>query len=114
MYVLKPLVILAGAAAAVALPHSAGKHGGVCRELRIPVTVSVPRFHVAVNVENDWDAAALTLNLTRRDFGNVTDPLPIVGGLSAPVKSTYSIGATLCENGGPMLILTHGIIESKL
>ncbi|KAI0005735.1 alpha/beta-hydrolase [Xylariaceae sp. FL0662B] len=84
-----------------------------CREVRIPITVSVPRFIINATVNDDWDAASLTLNLTRRDFGFPTDPLPIAS-TSAPVESTYIIGATLCGSGGPTIVLTHGIIESKL
>lgn len=65
-------------------------------------------------VNDDWDAASLTFNLTRRDSGFPEDPLPIAGMTSGPVNSTYMIGATLCGTGGPTLVLTHGIIESKL
>lgn len=85
-----------------------------CKEVTIPVTVSVPRFIVTATVNDNWDVVALTLNLTRRDFTNPTDPLPIAGTTAAPVESTFNVGATLCGTGGPMLILTHGIIESKL
>lgn len=85
-----------------------------CKELKIPVTVNVPRFIVTAEVNDNWDAVALTLNLTRRDFTNPTDPLPVAGMTAAPVESTFNVGATLCGTGGSMLILTHGIIESKL
>ncbi|KUL87515.1 hypothetical protein ZTR_04641 [Talaromyces verruculosus] len=34
--------------------------------------------------------------------------------MTSEVESTYVIGTTLCGTGGPMLVLTHGIIESKL
>ncbi|KAI2616838.1 alpha/beta-hydrolase [Hypoxylon sp. NC1633] len=85
-----------------------------CKELTIPITVDVPRFIIDATVEDDWDAVALTLNLTRRDFTNLTDPLPVVGKTDGPVKSTFTVGATLCGTGSTMLILTHGIIESKL
>lgn len=99
------------AAAAQALPQPASAK---CRDIQIPVTVSTPRFIVTASLQDDWDAAALTLNLTRRDSGKVGDPLPINGQTSASVKSTYTVGATLCGDGGPTLVLTHGIIESKL
>ncbi|KAK6852117.1 hypothetical protein PG995_012242 [Apiospora arundinis] len=85
-----------------------------CKEVTIPVTVEVPRFLISTEIRDDWDAAALTFNLTRRDFGQATFPLPITGTTSAPVKSTYEVGATLCGNGSTTLILTHGILESKL
>ncbi|KAI8624139.1 alpha/beta-hydrolase [Xylariaceae sp. FL1651] len=85
-----------------------------CRELQIPISISVPRFIVNATVNDDWDAASLTLNLTRRDSTMPSDPLPIAGSTSSAVESTYMIGATVCGTGGPTLILTHGIIESKL
>ncbi|KAM6476450.1 alpha/beta-hydrolase [Trichoderma sp. SZMC 28011] len=99
------------AAAAQALPQPASAH---CRDIQIPITVSQPRFIVTASLKDDWDVAALTLNLTRRDSGHSADPLPINGATSYDVKSTYTVGATLCGNGGPTLVLTHGIIESKL
>lgn len=86
----------------------------ICREIEIPITVSTPRFIINATIEDNWDAAALTLNLTRRDSGMSADPLPIAGATSTVEESTYTIGATLCGTGGPMLVLTHGIIESKL
>lgn len=85
-----------------------------CKDIEIPITVSAPRFIINATVEDNWDAAALTLNLTRRDSGMTADPLPIAGATSTAEESTYTIGATLCGTGGPMLVLTHGIIESKL
>ena len=85
-----------------------------CRDLQIPVTISEKRFIINATVEDNWDAASLTLNLTRRDSGTPDDPLPIAGETPSAVESTYNIGATLCGTGGPMLVLTHGIIESKL
>ncbi|OTB11270.1 hypothetical protein K445DRAFT_68638 [Daldinia sp. EC12] len=85
-----------------------------CRDISIPITVSVPRFIVNATVNDNWDAIALTLALTRRDFSESTDPLPITGQTSEPVESTFKIGATLCGKGGPTLVLTHGILESKL
>ncbi|KAI1760164.1 alpha/beta-hydrolase [Hypoxylon sp. FL1150] len=87
----------------------------VCKELTIPVTVNVQRFIIDAAIHDNWDAVALSLNLTRRDFTNSTDdPLPVVGNTAGPVESTFKVGATLCGTGGPTLILTHGIIESKL
>ncbi|KAL7943705.1 Alpha/Beta hydrolase protein [Trichoderma barbatum] len=99
------------AAAAQALPQPASSN---CRDIQIPITVSTPRFIVTASLQDDWDVAALTLNLTRRDAGKDGDPLPIKGQILDSVKSTYTVGATLCGNGGPTLVLTHGIIESKL
>ncbi|KAI1453931.1 alpha/beta-hydrolase [Annulohypoxylon moriforme] len=84
-----------------------------CKEIKVPVTVNVPRFIVNATIKDDWDVVALMLNLTRRDFTNPTDPLP-VAGMTAAVESTFTVGATLCGTGGPLLVLTHGIIESKL
>ncbi|KAJ8115615.1 hypothetical protein ONZ43_g4630 [Nemania bipapillata] len=101
-------VFLAGA---FALPYS---NLSACRELRLPISVSVPRFLVDVTVKDNWDAVSLSLNLTNRDFSMPTDPLPISGVTPDAVESTYTIGATVCGSGGPTLILTHGIIESKL
>ncbi|ORY56858.1 Alpha/Beta hydrolase protein [Pseudomassariella vexata] len=84
-----------------------------CREVEIPLTVSVPRFIVNITVQDNWDAAALTFTLTRRDSGSAADPIPIAGMTSDPVDSNFTIGATLCGTGGTTLVLTHGIIESK-
>lgn len=86
----------------------------ICREVDIPVTVSVPRFILDTTVENDWDATSLTFNFTGRDFGTPSDPLPVAGTTKSPVTSTFTVGATLCGTEGPVLVLTHGIIESKL
>jgi hypothetical protein len=85
-----------------------------CRELQLPISVSVPRFIIDTTVKDDWDAVSLTFNLTRRDSATSADPLPISGITPNSVESTYQIGATVCGTGGPTLILTHGIIESKL
>jgi hypothetical protein len=85
-----------------------------CQELLIPVPVNVPRYNIDVTVKDDWDAAAVTSNLTRRDAGNITSPLPITGMTKEPVASGFIVGATYCGNGSTVLILTHGIIESKL
>ncbi|PTB63670.1 alpha/beta-hydrolase [Trichoderma citrinoviride] len=101
------------AAAAQALPQSTSSLAK-CRDVQIPITVSTPRFIVTASIQDDWDVAALTLNLTRRDSTMSADPLPLAGQTSESVKSTYTVGATLCGNGGPTLVLTHGIIESKL
>ncbi|KAI1468229.1 uncharacterized protein F4812DRAFT_458661 [Daldinia caldariorum] len=87
-------------------------HSG-CRDLSIPITVNVPRFIVNATVNDNWDAIALTLALTRRDLSENTDPLPIAGNTSVPVESKFKVGATLCGKGGPTLVLTHGILESK-
>ncbi|KAH9907761.1 alpha/beta-hydrolase [Xylariomycetidae sp. FL2044] len=85
-----------------------------CRDIDIPITVSVPRLIVTTEIRDNWDAAALTFNLTSTDFGTPALPLPLAGTTPGPVNSTYTVGATLCDTGGPMLVLTHGIIESKL
>lgn len=85
-----------------------------CRELQISVPVNVLRYNINVEVKDDWDAAAVTSNLTRRDAGKVTFPLPITGMTDGPVASDFKVGATFCGNGSTVLILTHGIIESKL
>ncbi|KAI0552290.1 alpha/beta-hydrolase [Xylaria curta] len=95
----------------LALPYPTNS---ACRELQLPVSVSVPRFIINTTVTDDWDAASLTFNLTRRDSTKPADPLPISGLTSDAVDSIYQIGATVCGTGGPTLILTHGIIESKL
>lgn len=78
------------------------------------MTVSEKRFIINATVEDNWDATSLTINLTRRDAGTADDPLPIAGETASAVESNYTVGATLCGTGGPLLILTHGIIESKL
>ncbi|KAI1371266.1 alpha/beta-hydrolase [Hypoxylon crocopeplum] len=103
------ILALSLAATASAWPHPTPSS---CKDITIPISVNVPRFIVNATVHDNWDAVALSLNLTRRDFSNPTDPLPI-SGMTAAVESTYHIGATLCGKGGPTLILTHGIIESK-
>lgn len=106
---------LAGAAIATPAPKLGERRGdGGCSDVQIPVTVSDHRFIVTAAVEDDWDAVQLTFNLTSQDFGTAEDPNPIAGLTSSPVESTYNISATLCGSGGTMLVLTHGIIESKL
>ncbi|KAK7937793.1 alpha/beta-hydrolase [Apiospora aurea] len=94
--------------------HLVTRQPNDCREISIPITVEVPRFLISTEINDDWDAAALTFNLTRRDFGQATFPLPITGTTAGPVRSTYSVGGTFCGNGSTTLILTHGILESKL
>jgi hypothetical protein len=103
--------ILVVAVIASPLPFTAAS---TCKDIEIPITVSAPRFVINATVNDNWDAATLTLNLTRRDFSTSADPLPISGNMTSAVESTYVVGATLCGTGGPMLVLTHGIIESKL
>ncbi|KAI1103047.1 alpha/beta-hydrolase [Jackrogersella minutella] len=105
------LLALGLPATAVARPYPTNS---TCRDVTIPVTVNVPRFIINATVNDNWDVVALTLNLTRRDFSNFTDPLPVSGMTAAPVESTFDVAATLCGTGGPLLITTHGIIESKL
>ncbi|KAF2092483.1 alpha/beta-hydrolase [Rhizodiscina lignyota] len=111
----RSLLTLGIAAVACALPNGFDytSHTSGCREVQIPVQVSVPRFILNTTIENDWDATALTLALTRRDSGTSSDPLPVAGSTSKAVKSSYTIGATLCGTGRTTLVLTHGIIESK-
>jgi hypothetical protein len=109
--------LLGFSAFALALPRSPVRSNDLssqCKNIDIPITVSVPRFILSNTIHDNWDAAALTFNLTSRDFTTSSDPLPIVGSTATAINSTYTIGATLCGTGGPVLILTHGIIESKL
>ncbi|KAK8022581.1 hypothetical protein PG993_013348 [Apiospora rasikravindrae] len=111
------LALSSVAAFAAALSSESGDIGmqpNGCRDISIPITVEIPRFLISTEINDDWDAAALTFNLTRRDFGQASFPLPITGTTAAPVKSTYDVGATLCGNGSTTLVLTHGILESKL
>ncbi|EIW55290.1 alpha/beta-hydrolase [Trametes versicolor FP-101664 SS1] len=108
------LGVLAVTAHALPSTTSVQTTASSCREVTIPVTVSVPRFIINTTIADDWDAVTLALNLTQRDVNTTADPLPISGKTSGPVNSTYRIGATVCGSGGPTLILTHGIIESKL
>ncbi|KAK8108935.1 hypothetical protein PG984_014736 [Apiospora sp. TS-2023a] len=111
---LRALLSLSSVAVLVdALPGKSAIQPNDCQEIRIPITVEVPRFLINTRINDDWDAAALTFNLTRRDFGQPSFPLPISGSSAAPVKSTYEVGATLCGTGATTLILTHGILESK-
>ncbi|RAH68264.1 alpha/beta fold hydrolase [Aspergillus aculeatinus CBS 121060] len=84
-----------------------------CRAVDIPITVQEPRFIINTTISNDWDAASLVFNLTRRDSGSSADPIPISGSTASPVQSNYTIGGTLCGTGATILVLTHGIIESK-
>ncbi|KAI0204122.1 alpha/beta-hydrolase [Astrocystis sublimbata] len=99
------------AAVAFALPSH---RYPTCREMQLPVSVSLPRFIINATVKDNWDAVSFTFNLTRRDSTSPADPLPISGITPNAVNSTYQVGATVCGHGGPTLILTHGIIESKL
>lgn len=100
-------------ASALPGPVLTTKHDS-CRDLQIPVTVSEKRFIINATIQDDWDATSLTFNLTRRDSGTADDPLPIAGETASAVESSYTIGATLCGTGSSLLVLTHGIIESKL
>ncbi|PQE13546.1 Alpha Beta hydrolase protein [Rutstroemia sp. NJR-2017a WRK4] len=113
MYSLASLLGLS--AFAFALPKPSADLSSHCKSISIPITVSVPRYILSTSIHDNWDAAALTFNLTSNDFTTSSDPLPITGITPTPINSTYTIGATLCGTGGsPTLILTHGIIESKL
>ncbi|PQE06047.1 Alpha Beta hydrolase protein [Rutstroemia sp. NJR-2017a BBW] len=113
MYSLASLLGLS--ALAFALPKPSTDLPSHCKNISIPITVSLPRYILSTSIHNNWDAAALTFNLTSKAFTSSSDPLPIIGTTPTPINSTYTIGATLCgTGGGPTLILTHGIIESKL
>jgi len=105
---LLPTVALLSAAA-WAYPQNS-----VCKEVQIPVTVAAPRYIINTKIENDWDAVTFAFNLTRRNAGKPAAPLPIGGMTPEPVLSTFTIGASLCGTGSTVLVLTHGIIESKL
>lgn len=105
---------LAGLASAMPAPTAKDRRGDTCSDMQIPVSVSEYRYIIDATVEDNWDAVQLTFNLTNQDFGKADDPNPIAGLTSSPVESTFSIGATLCGSGKTMLVLTHGIIESKL
>lgn len=101
--------------AAAAWPLSGFIQASVnCRHINIPVSVSVPRLELSTTIENNWDAAALTFNFTRRDAGSPTAPLPIAGTSSTPVQNNFTISANLCGTGKSILVLTHGILESSL
>ncbi|KAJ5307542.1 alpha/beta-hydrolase [Penicillium atrosanguineum] len=104
------LLLAISAAGSWALPSSRAS----CRELNIPIPVTVPRFIINATVENDWDVVDLVFNLTRRDLGTSADPLSLLNYVTADEENTYMIGATLCGTGETMLVLTHGILESKL
>ncbi|PNP43516.1 hypothetical protein TGAMA5MH_04488 [Trichoderma gamsii] len=101
--------------AAAAWPLSCIVQASVnCRHIKIPVSVYVPRLELITTIENNWDAAALTFNFTRRDAGSPTAPLPTAGKTSTPVQNNFTISANLCGTGKSMLVLTHGILESSL
>lgn len=87
---------------------------GSCSDITIPVTVSERRYILNTIIEDNWDAVSLTFNLTARNFGEPDNPVPISGQTDSPVTSNYFIGATICGTGSTLLVLTHGIIESKL
>lgn len=99
-------------AAAIA-PNLTSRHGS-CSDIEIPVTVSEKRYILDTTIENDWDAASLTFNLTAQNFGQPENPVPITGQTESAVTSNYSIGATICGTGSTLFVLTHGILESKL
>lgn len=74
----------------------------------------MPRFIMNATVENNWDAVSLSFNFTRRDSGTPVAPLPIAGMTNGSVKGDYTVAAELCGSGSSVLVLTHGIIESRL
>lgn len=86
--------------------------GTQCRNIVIPITVSVPRYVVTSEIVDNWDVTSLVFNLTRRDIGYPSDPLPVEDTLTEPRQSTYDISATFCGNSSAIIVLTHGIIES--
>ncbi|ELQ40721.1 hypothetical protein MCOR27_006307 [Pyricularia oryzae] len=100
-------VVFGYAILAAALPVGGNGSATKCRDIRIPVTVEVPRFLISTRIQDDWDAVALSFNLTQRNSPSA------ITGTTAPVKSIYDVGATFCGNGSTTLILTHGILESK-
>lgn len=107
------LLFLAAAQTTVTGLNLNSRHGS-CSDINIPVIVSERRYILNATIEDNWDAVSFTFNLTARDFGTPENPVPINGQTNSYVTSNYSIGATLCGTGGPLLVLTHGIIESKL
>lgn len=110
----KPILLwLAAAQMAVSIAGLTSRHES-CSDIQIPVTISEKRYILDTTVEDDWDAVSLTFNLTARNFGQPENPVPITGQTESPVTSNYSIGATICGTGSTLLVLTHGILESKL
>lgn len=109
MYPRLSLIALALATCSWAHPTNS-----LCKEVQIPISVAATRFIIDTTIENDWDAVSLTFNLTRRDGSDPSVPSPILGKTPSPVQSNFTIGATLCGTGSTVLVLTHGIIESKL
>ncbi|KAH7312543.1 Alpha/Beta hydrolase protein [Stachybotrys elegans] len=107
------LVLLGLAISATAAPaFNPTDLGKQCRNIVIPVTVTVPRYVVTSDIVDNWDVTSLVFNLTRRDAGYPTDPLPVEDALTEPRQSTYEISAKFCGNSSSVLVLTHGIIES--
>lgn len=84
-----------------------------CTEVQIPLTISEKRFPINATIRDNWDAVALTSNLTNRDFNTPNDPLPIASGPENSITSNYTVAASLCGTGSTMIVTTHGIIESK-
>jgi pimeloyl-ACP methyl ester carboxylesterase len=117
---IKMLALTLALAVALAAPINAfpasgfTKRDSQCSEIKIPVTISEKRSILDITINDNWDAAALTFNLTARDFGQPDNPLPIASQTASAVESNYTLGATLCGTGATMLVTTHGIIESKL
>lgn len=112
---LLPTLALALAAPITALPTlNFSEIHSQCSQLKIPVSVFEERSILNITIQDDWNVASLTFNLTARDFGTSGNPLPIAGETAFAAESNYTVGATLCGTGGTMLVTTHGIIESKL
>lgn len=112
MQILTLALVIAGPINALTIPELSARHPQ-CSQIRIPVSVAEKRSILNTTIKDDWDAASLTFGLTARDFGKPDDPLPITGETTFPVRSNYTVGATLCGTGDTVLVTTHGIIESK-
>ncbi|KAJ4424192.1 hypothetical protein N0V82_001058 [Gnomoniopsis sp. IMI 355080] len=107
------LVCLAVAHTTITALELSSRHRS-CSDIEIPVVVSERRYILNTTIEDNWDAVSLTFNLTARNYGTPENPVPIIGQTDSPVIGNYSIGATLCGTGSTLLVLIHGIIESKL
>jgi len=96
-----------------ALPQLKVHPSDICKDVFIPVQVSVPRLNFDIAINDNWDTAALAFNLTLRPSRNVTSSSKVETKTPEPIKSSYQVAATLCGTGSTILVLTHGILESK-
>lgn len=110
---MKAFIFFLSLASAATINNGRDPKSEQCRNVEIPITVSVPRYNVTTRIHDNWDVASLVLNLTRRDSSSPADPLPVASEMSGERQSTYNVSATICGEGTTALILTHGIIESK-